>query len=571
MFRCVILSHLESVIGESKIILSLKGVLTVFLMFRMSIRLLFLVSFSTGFSTPALADYDVVVYGGTSSGVVAAVQADRLGKSVLLIAPEQHLGGLSSSGLGATDSGIKSVIGGMAREFYGRLKRHYDSPDAWRQETSTDFHGYQPDADAIWLFEPHVAEAVFEQMLAETEVTVVRGERLDLEEGVAMENGRIVSIVTESAQTFHGKMFIDATYEGDLMAGANVSYTVGREAHATYGETLNGIQKERAIHHQFTHPVSPYVVPGDPSSGVLPGVQSEPPGEEGTADHRIQAYCFRLCTTKAKENQVPFAKPDGYDPLRYELLLRNLEAGDHRIAWNPVRMPNRKTDTNNNFAVSTDNIGMNYDYPNANYTRRAKIIQEHKTYQQGLLWTLAHHPRVPKKVRAEFVRWGLAKDEFTDNGHWPYQLYIREARRMVGDYVMTEHDCRRDRIADDSVGIGSYNMDSHNCQRYITPDDFARNEGDIQVSPGGPYLISYRSIVPQRSEAENLLVPVCLSASHIAYGSIRMEPVFMILGQSAATAAVQAIKNGVPVQEVDYIQLRKRLVTDGQVLDLPRE
>lgn len=523
----------------------------------------------TATSTETAQPYDVVVYGGTSAGVVAAVQVARMGRSVVLIEPGQHLGGLSSGGLGATDTGQKTVIGGISREFYQRLKRHYDLDSAWRQEEKGDFPVYQPGADAIWRFEPHVAELVFEQMIAEANVPVVRGKRLDLDGGVTLDSGRIVSIYMESGEVFRGRMFIDATYEGDLMAGAGVSYTVGRETNAKYGETLNGIQKAHAKHHQFTKKVSPYVVPGDPTSGVLPGVQAEPPGDDGDGDHRIQAYCFRLCTTTANENSVPFEKPDRYDPQRYELLLRNLEAGDHRIAWHPVMMPNQKTDTNNNFAISTDNIGMNYDYPEGDYAARMRIIQEHKTYQQGLLWTLANHPRVPEQVRQEFARWGLAKDEFVDNGHWPHQLYIREARRMVADYVMTELDCRRQRVANDSVGLGSYNMDSHNCQRYITPEGDVRNEGDVQVSPGGPYLISYRSIVPAQGEAANLLVPVCISASHIAYGSIRMEPVFMILGQSAATAAVDAIENGAAVQDVDYARLRKRLLADGQVLDLP--
>jgi len=515
--------------------------------------------------------FDVVVYGGTSAGVVAAVQVARMGRSVVLVEPGHHLGGLSSSGLGSTDTGRKSVIGGISREFYQRLKRHYDQESAWRQDRKSDYSSYQISDDAIWRFEPHVAEAVFEAMLSEAKIPVVRGERLDLEGGVKLDSSRITSMRSESGRVFHGQMFIDATYEGDLLAHAGVSYTVGREANAQYSETLNGIQKAHAKHHQFTVNVSPYIVPDDPTSGVLPGVQTELPGEDSQGDDRIQAYCFRLCTTKAKENLVPFEKPLDYDPGRYELLLRNLEQGDHRLCWHPVMMPNQKTDTNNNFAISTDNIGMNYGYPEGDYAERTRIIEEHRAYQQGLLWTLANHPRVPEQVRSEFALWGLAKDEFVDNQHWPYQLYIREARRMMADYVMTEHDCRRERMANDSVGLGSYNMDSHHCQRYITPEGFVRNEGDVQVSPGGPYLISYRSIVPARGEAANLLVPVCISASHIAYGSIRMEPVFMILGQSAATAAVEAIDSGVPVQDVDYARLKKKLLADGQVLKLPDE
>lgn len=513
---------------------------------------------------------DVIVYGGTSGGVAASVQVARMGKSVILIEPSAHLGGLTAGGLGATDIGRKVAIGGISREFYQRIHRHYQQPEAWRNET-LEAYGERTnnrllDTDTMWGFEPRVAEKTFEAMLAEAGVTVVRGERLDLANGVALNDDRIVAIIMESGARFRGAAFIDATYEGDLMAKAGVSYTVGREANAQYGETLNGVQVRNAVHHQFVEPVDPYVTPGDPESGLLPGVHGDGPGEEGAADHRVQAYCFRMCTTDDPENRVAWPKPDGYDPLRYELLLRNFEAGDHRVPWNPVHMPNRKTDTNNNFAISTDNIGMNYDYPEADYAARERIIAEHRAYQQGLMWTLANSPRVPETVREHFQRLGLAADEFTDNGAWPHQLYVREARRMVSDYVMTEHDCTHERAAADSVGLGAYGMDSHNTQRYVDENGHARNEGDVQVRVAGPYPVSYRSIVPKQGECANLLVPVCLSATHIAYGSIRMEPVFMILGQSAATAAVMAMDDEVAVQDVDYAALRERLLADGQVL-----
>ncbi len=513
---------------------------------------------------------DVIVYGGTSGGVAASVQVARMGKSVILIEPSAHVGGLTAGGLGATDIGRKVAIGGISREFYQRIHRHYQQPEAWRNETLETYgertNNRLLDTDTMWGFEPHVAEKTFEAMLAEAGVTVVRGERLDMAKGVEMDGDRIVAVTMESGARFRGAAFIDATYEGDLMAKAGVSYTVGREANAQYGETLNGVQVQNAVHHQFVAPVDPYVTPGDPDSGLLPGVHGDGPGEEGAADHRVQAYCFRMCTTDDPENRVAWPKPDGYDPLRYELLLRNFEAGDHRVPWHPSHMPNRKTDTNNNFAISTDNIGMNYDYPEADYAARERIIAEHRTYQQGLMWTLANSPRVPETVREEFRRFGLAADEFTDNGNWPHQLYVREARRMVSDYVMTEHDCKHERAAADPVGLGAYGMDSHNTQRYVDENGHARNEGDVQVPVAGPYPVSYRSIVPKQGECANLLVPVCLSATHIAYGSIRMEPVFMILGQSAATAAVMAIDDDVAVQEVDYARLRERLLADGQVL-----
>lgn len=518
---------------------------------------------------PRERTYDVVIYGGTSAGVIAAIQVARMHRSVVVIEPGRHIGGLTTGGLGWTDSGRKSAIGGLARLFYRKIKAHYDRDEAWTYERRETYRFYRPNDDAMWTFEPHVAEDIMEALLREHRVPVVRQARLDRRAGVECDGRRIRSIRTLDGRRFRGRMFIDATYEGDLMAAAGVSYTVGRESNATYGETLNGVQKAQNTHnHRFIKPVDPYVRPGDPSSGVLHGINPDPPGEDGQGDHRVQAYCFRMCMTRVPENRVPFRKPADYDERRYELLFRNFEAGDLRLPLKIDMMPNGKTDTNNNGAVSTDYIGMNYEYPDASYEQRERIVAEHRSYQEGLMWTLANHPHVPEAIRKQVSQWGLARDEFTDNGHWPHQIYVREARRMVSDYVMTEHDCRRRRVAEDSVGLGSYNMDSHNCQRYITPEGFVQNEGDVQVSPGGPYAISYRSIVPKRGEVENLLVPVCVSASHIAYGSIRMEPVFMILGQSAATAAVFAIEDDIAVQDVPYAKLRRRLLADGQVLDI---
>jgi len=518
---------------------------------------------------------DVVVYGGTSAGVIAAVKAARMGKSAVLIEPFQHVGGLTISGLGWTDTGDKRVIGGMSREFYRRLKTHYDDPANWPHDQRSEFSHYQPDADAIWVFEPHVAERVFEELLKETNVLVVlvvRGERIDRMndgKGVMKEGARISAIRMESGREFRGRIFIDATYEGDLMALADVSYTVGREANAEDGETLNGIQKAHAVEHQFVREVDPYVLAGDPASGLLPGVNTSP-GEDGESDRRMQTYNYRICMTDVPDNRIPFEKPAAYDPREHELLLRNFEAGDLRIPLSiPGLLPNRKTDLNNNYAVSTDWIGRNYDYPEASYAERESILKAQEVYTRGFLWTLQNDPRVPAEVRSQVEKWGYAKDEFIDNDHWPYWAYIRESRRMIGEYVQTEMDCRRVRTCDDSVGLGSYNMDSHNCQRYVDESGHVRNEGDIQESPGGPYLISYGAIVPKREECNNLFVPVCLSASHIAYGSIRMEPVFMVLGESAATAACLAIDADADIQAVEYATLRQRLLDDEQVLDLP--
>lgn len=514
---------------------------------------------------------EIVIYGGTSGGVTAAVQAKRMGKSVVLIEPTQFVGGLTTGGLGATDIGTKKAIGGLSREFYSRVFQYYTDASKWNQETRDEYftrevRGSTANVDTMWTFEPHVASEIYQSMLREAGVEVVFGERLDLRKGVAKDGTRIVKIVMESGREFPGRMFIDATYEGDLMALAGVSYHVGREANSQYGETLNGVQTGRAIYHQFTKNVDPYIVPGDPSSGALPGINTEGPGEEFSGDRKVQAYNFRMCTTDVPENRREWPKPANYDPQWYELLLRNFEAGDRRVPWAPKWMPNRKTDTNNNFAISTDFIGANWEFPEADYATRDEIWKAHEDWQKGLMWTLANSPRVPQQVRAHFQRIGLAKDEFTDNDNWPRQLYVREARRMVSDYVMTEKNCKRQEVVEDSVGMGAYNMDSHHVQRYITAEGFVRNEGDVQVGTR-PYPVSYRSIRPKADECVNLLVPLCLSASHISYGSIRMEPVFMVLGQSAATAAAHAIDEQVTVQQISYEKLKERLLADAQVLD----
>jgi hypothetical protein len=537
-------------------------------MHRMLVALLILLAAP---AFPAQPLYDLVVYGGTSAAITAAIQARKMGKSVIVVSPDTHLGGLTAGGLGWTDSGNKAVIGGLSREFYRRVKRHYDRPEAWVHQRPEEYKLYRREEDAIWAFEPHVAEAVFEAWIKEAGVPVIRDVWLDRAKGVTKKGQRIVSITTLDGRTYAGRMFIDATYEGDLMAAAGVSYTVGREANSQYGETLNGVQTRRAVSHQFTNKVDPYIIPGNPASGLLPRIHDQEPGEEGGADKKIQAYNFRLCMTNVPANRMPFEKPEGYDPRQYELLLRDLGAGSRHVFGKFDPVPNGKTDTNNHGSFSTDNIGMNWDYPEASYERRKDIIREHERYQKGYYYFLINDERVPSDVRGKMSEWGLAKDEFRDNGGWPHQIYVREARRMVSDFVITENHVRRSRGTPDSVGMGSYNMDSHNVQRYVARDAdgraHARNEGDIQVSPGGPYPISYRAIVPKAGEVENLFVPMALSASHIAFGSIRMEPVFMILGQSAATASALAIDANLAAQDVPYPKLRERLLADGQVLD----
>ncbi|PQO34040.1 FAD-dependent oxidoreductase [Blastopirellula marina] len=515
--------------------------------------------------------YDLVIYGGTSAAITAAVQAKKMGKTVIIVSPDKHLGGLSSGGLGWTDSGNKEAIGGLSLDFYERVKKHYDEPSAWRQQKPEQYSRYRKNDNAMWVFEPHVAEKVFEELVAEFEIPVVRDEWLDRANGVKKADGKIVSITTLSGKTYSGKIFMDTTYEGDLMAAAGISYHVGREANDVYGETLNGVQTARAHSHQFDFPVSAYVIENDPRSGLLARVSNEQPGEDGTADDKIQAYCFRMCLTTAKENQVKFPKPEGYDPKEYALLGRYLQGGWKGVFNKFDPAPNAKTDTNNHGGFSTDNIGMNYDYPEASYERRQEIIKEHEQYQKGWLYFIANDPSVPKDVQDRMNKWGLAKDEFVDNGNWPHQIYVREARRMIGPVVMCEPMLRALQPTPKSIGLGSYNMDSHNVQRYVNDKGFVRNEGDIQVGPGGAYPISYDSVTPKKEECTNLLVPVCVSSSHIAYGSIRMEPVFMILGQSAATAAVMAIDKNIAVQDVDYTELEDRLLADGQVLHMERK
>ena len=521
---------------------------------------------------------DIAIYGCTSGGITAAIQARRMGKSVVMICPERHLGGLSSGGLGFTDTGNKAVIGGLSREFYHRVWQHYQKPEAWRWQKREEYGNKGQGTEAMdasgrtmWIFEPHAAEGVYEAWIKEVNIPVVRDAWLDREKGVKKQGARIASIATLDGNTYAAKMFIDAGYEGDLMAAAGVDYHVGRESIATYNEKWNGVQTG-VLHHRhhfgvLKTPISPYVVPGNPRSGLLPRVSAGPPGKYGDGDNKVQAYCYRMCLTQAPANRVPFPRPVSYDPKQYELLVRIFEAGWREQFQKFDAIPNAKTDTNNHGPFSTDNIGRNWDYPEASYARRREIIREHIDYQQGLMYFMANDRRVPEDVRSAMAKWGLAKDEFADNANWPYQLYVRESRRMIGRYVMTENELLKRRPTPEPAGMGSYGIDSHNIQRYVTPEGYVQNEGDIGVSTQGPYQISYGSLVPKKGQASNLLVPVCVSSSHIAYGSIRMEPVFMVLGQSAATAAAIAIDSGIPVQDVPYAKLRARLLADGQVLE----
>lgn len=538
--------------------------------------------------------YDIVIYGGTSAGIAAAIQSSRMGKSVVLIEPSNHLGGLTTGGLGATDIGNKQAIGGISREFYQNIKKHYDNPENWllqtREEYFADKSGRpQEGEDAMWTFEPSAAKKVYQEMLEKEDIDLIMDQRLDRSKGVESENNRIKRIAMENGEMFEGKIFMDATYEGDLLAAAGVTYTIGREDNRAYGETLNGVQANKynltldgrlsrnALHHNFIDKVDPYVVKGDPTSGLLPFIIEGGPGVDGTADKGIQAYCFRMTLTDHPDNRIPFQQPEGYNELEYELLFRNYEAaqgpleemyyyGDPLVPWINTPMPNRKTDTNNQKGFSTDFIGQNHTYPEASYEERERIKERHLKYQQGLMWTLAYHPRTPRQVRELVSQWGMSKDEFTETTGWTPQLYIREARRMLSDYVISQRDCEGMQVAEDPIGLAAYKMDSHMVQRYVDHNGYVQNEGNVEAPVLAPYPISYRSIIPKRGEIENLLVPVCVSATHIAFGSIRMEPVFMVLGQSPAIAASLAIDQGNTVQDVPYHELKKWLLAFDQRL-----
>lgn len=523
---------------------------------------------------------DVIIYGGTSGAVTTAVQVVRMGKTAIIVCPDKHLGGLTSGGLGWTDTGNKRVIGGISREFYQRVYHYYDQPETWKWQKKEEYGNKGQGTRAadgktrtMWIFEPHLAEQIFEDFIADSKIKVIRDEWLDRENGVKLENGKITSITMLSGQTYTGKIFIDATYEGDLMAAAGVNYHVGREANSVYGEEWNGIQTGVLHHgHHFAEMnMSPYKVPGDPNSGVLARISTEDPGQKGEGDHRVQAYCFRLCLTQHEDNRVPFEKPEGYDVTQYELLARIFDAGWRETFDKFDPIPNAKTDVNNHGPFSFDNIGRNYDYPEGSYERRREIIKEHETYQKGWLYFIANDPRVPEEVQSEMKKWGLAKDEFLDNGNWPHQIYVREARRMIGDFVMTENEVQGKSPVPRPIGMGSYTMDSHNVQRYITPEGYVQNEGDIGVHPKNPYQIELGTILPKKEECSNLLVPVAVSSSHIAFGSIRMEPVFMILGQSAGTVAAMALDQKVDIHDVSYEDIRTQLLKDGQVLENSQE
>ncbi|MFQ3652155.1 MAG: FAD-dependent oxidoreductase [Gemmataceae bacterium] len=496
---------------------------------------------------------DVVVYGATSGGALAAIATAREGKTVLLIDPGTHLGGMITSGLGATDTGNRAAIGGYSREFFVRVRDYYISRyGASSKQVKDCSDGYR--------FEPSVAMLTLKAMLAEAKVTPVFKKPL---RSVKKSGTSLVQIVAADGDTYSAKIFIDATYEGDLLAAAGVKYHVGREGREVYGESLAGVQAfSRA--HQFYVPVNGF----DAKKNPLPLIYTGDPGKPGQGDKKVQAYNYRLCLTDRAENRVPFGKPEGYDPARFELLARYLKARPEvkfGQLCNPVRMPNDKTDTNNNGPISTDHIGANWEYPEGDQATRERILKDHILYTKSFFYFLASDPRVPPALQKEVNRWGYAKDEWADNDHFPPQIYVREARRMLGAYVMTQKDLMTERTKDDSVALGSYNADSHHAQRFIKADGTVINEGDFQV-PVDPYAISYRCLTPKSDECANLLVCIAVSTSHVAYGSVRMEPVFLSLGQAAGVAAAHAIDEGVSVQKIDLAKLTAKLKKQKAVL-----
>jgi hypothetical protein len=502
---------------------------------------------------------DLLVYGGTASGVMTAYSAAREGLRVVLLEPGVHLGGMVTGGLSATDLGHYTIIGGYAREFYMKAAAHYGVLDLNR--------------GANWLSEPHVDEEIFRAMLKDAGVEVHFHERVREQAGVELVGSQLVSVTTSDGTQWPAKVFADCSYEGDLMAQAKVSYTWGREAASEYGEDLAGV-RDNTPKHQFLWPLSAY----DQHHRLLPEIDPGPLASPGSGDKKVQAYNFRLILTNDPANRLPFPRPPGYKRARFALLERYLsEFNQHmgrapgfRDITNPVMIPNHKADFNNNGPVSTDYIGHSWKYPEAGYSMKAALWQDHLLYTKSFFYFLSHDAKVPASLRAEVNQWGLPKDEFADTDHWPNQLYIREGRRMVGEYVMRQSDLQTERTKPDSIGMGSYNSDSHNIQRVAMPDGTVKNEGDVQV-PVEPYEIAYRSITPKRSEAQNLLVPVCLSASHAAYSSVRMEPQYMIIGQAAGVAAALAVRNHTSIQEVAMPDLQQKLQDHGAILHLSEE
>lgn len=513
--------------------------------------------------------YDIVVYGGTASGVMAAIAAAREGHTVALLEPGDHVGGMMTSGLGWTDWGkpdMGGIIGGLAKEFFDKVRDHYGK-DATRRFNAAVFSDKL--GDEGWYFEPHVAEDIFMQMLKEAGVKLWFKNRLKEKSGVIRQGKRLAALEMENGSRYEAKVFIDAGYEGDVMAQAGVHFTVGRESRSQYGEALAGVMPP-ARHTDIEEGMEQGIgqrISGYDAAGLLPGLYNGARGTPGDADEKVQAYNFRLCMTKDRNNQTPVTKPAGYDPRRYEVLARLLQARagtgvhlglDAVLKLSPL--PGSKTDGNNQGPFSTDDVNAGWNYAAAGYAQRDRIYREHVDYTKGLLYFLSSNEKVPPAIQDEMRQWGYAKDEFIDHGNWPWQLYIREGRRMIGDYVMVQDDVQQHITKEDAIGMGSYAADSHIIQRRVNEDSLVENEGQMfENIVTRPYQIPYRVLTPKAAEASNLLVSICLSSSHVAYQTLRMEPQFMITGQAAGVAAHLAVTSGQDVQQVDVRRLQQDL------------
>ncbi|MEI5983683.1 FAD-dependent oxidoreductase [Sphingobacterium sp. PU5-4] len=502
--------------------------------------------------------FDVVIYGATMAGIIAAKEVQSSGKTVVIINPmPKALGGMTTNGLGITDVINTNILGGLTRKFYQDIQKYYSNPATWVFSKISDYARYNYNGDVMIWFEPKAAQYVINKYIVENKIQILYDERLNLSKKIVKDvSGRINYLEMESGLRIKGHYFIDATYEGDVMAKAGVSYIIGRESNSVYGETANGIQRMWAKDRNEL----PDGITG------LPGEVYAPIGSHGSGDKKIQAYCFRMCLTNLPENRIPFPKPINYNENDYAILFEYVKSYEGFLFCDFMPLPNRKTDSNNLGPFSTDFVGANYDYPDGNYEKRREIIEKHKTYQMGLMWTLANHPKIPERIRNYYKEWGLPKDEFTDNNNWPNQLYIREGRRMISDYVMTEKNCSGKLLSTEGIALGDYPMDSHIVSRYKDANGFIKNEGQVMAGVPKPYPIDYKAIVPKKIECSNLFVPICLSASHIAYGSIRMEPVFMSLAQASAVSAVLALESKIAVQDVKYENLMPELVKRGLVI-----
>jgi hypothetical protein len=545
--------------------------------------------------------YDAVVYGATPAGIHAACAAAHEGLKVALIHPLAHIGGVVASGLGKTDIGNAAVIGGSAHAFFVAIGEAYG------------VKGGAP----MYTFEPHVAEAVFHAMLANTSgrVTLVTGQTLasvakagtvvtsmttvptawavalptsqerthftELQAGGALPRAHADTPLSELhaagaippalLTTYAGAVFLDASYEGDFIAAAGISFAWGREGAAQYNESLGGRLFEpcKVGGHQFGVPLN-YTWP---NGTLLPQIYTGEPGAVGEADQKVQAYNFRVCLTTNTSNWLPtpLPKPASYRDTDWELARRYFAiVGEGWTVGNVMNigsMPHDKTDINNNGAISTDCIGCSWEWPLATPARRQAIWQAHADYTLSFFWFLANDPAVPASLAKSMRTLGLPADEFTDNGGFPWQLYVREGRRMVSDFVFTQNDREKLTPANNSIGLYSYNVDCHNAQRF-PQGTFVRNEGDVEAFGNlGPGPMSYGLVLPRRQEATNVLAPVPTSATHLGYGAIRLEPQFMILGQSTGVAAAQAVAAGVAVQDVDIGKLQARLLELGQLLE----